>query len=61
MYRGIPASTAADLKVLEEEAPLWLLEYLFLNKLPPAPVQPKMGFVLMPYPEEDMLPELLNT
>ena len=44
--------------------PFWLLEYLLVNKIPPIPTI-KVSFVLLPYlskdPNEEQLPELLNT
>lgn len=49
---------------LEEIMPMWLLECLLVNKIPPVPVT-KISFVLLPYPNKDpdgeQLPELLNT
>jgi WD repeat-containing protein 48 len=42
---------------------MWLLEYLFTNRVPNVPVI-KVGFVLLPYPArrgEEQLPDLLNT
>ena len=44
--------------------PLWLAEYLLLNKLPPAAPLAKLSFILLPWnkdPEVEPLPELLNT
>lgn len=44
--------------------PMWLLEYLLVNKAPVVPIM-KIGFVLLPYqskePDAEQLPELLNT
>ncbi|KAJ3523495.1 hypothetical protein NM688_g8721 [Phlebia brevispora] len=44
--------------------PLWLLEYLLVNRIPPIPTV-KISFVLLPFPtrgpHEEQLPELLNT
>ena len=44
--------------------PLWLLEYLLVNKTP-AIQTVKISFVLLPFPSrgphEEQLPELLNT
>jgi WD repeat-containing protein 48 len=57
------ASAVHDVRILEEVLPMWLLEYLLLNKAPPAPV-PKLSFVLLPWPSKDpdveQLPELLD-
>ncbi|TFK59698.1 WD40 repeat-like protein [Pluteus cervinus] len=64
VYRGSVASTHLDLKALEEAMPMWLLEYLLLNKIPQSAPLPKLSFVLMPWPEKEekeRLPELLNT
>ncbi|GLB43006.1 putative protein with domain of unknown function (DUF3337) [Lyophyllum shimeji] len=64
VYRGTVSSTKQDVRALEEAMPLWLLEYLLLNKIPPLPAHPKISFVLLPWPTpnpEDQLPELLNT
>ncbi|KAH9931751.1 hypothetical protein B0H21DRAFT_699788 [Amylocystis lapponica] len=64
LYRGHVSSTGADARTLEEVMPMWLLEYLLLNKVPPVPVH-KISFVLLPFPNKDpngeQLPELLNT
>ncbi|EAU81628.2 hypothetical protein CC1G_02644 [Coprinopsis cinerea okayama7 len=64
LYRGYVSGTQYDTKILEEVMPLWLAEYLLLNKLPPmAPLQ-KMSFVLLPWnkdPDQEPLPELLNS
>ncbi|KAG6833152.1 hypothetical protein H0H87_010539 [Tephrocybe sp. NHM501043] len=64
VYRGTVASTKYDVSVLEEVMPLWLMEYLLLNKTPVLPPHQKISFVLLPWPMpngEDQLPELLNT
>ncbi|KAF8063588.1 hypothetical protein FPV67DRAFT_1701521 [Lyophyllum atratum] len=64
VYRGTASSMKQDVRVLEEVMPLWLMEYLLLNKLPPIPAHPKISFVLLPWPTPDpadQLPELLNT
>lgn len=63
-----------EVKELEEKMPLWLVEYLLMNKLPAgataAAVAPgmKISFVLLPWraPDsdakgEEVLPDLLNT
>ncbi|GBE85633.1 hypothetical protein SCP_0801520 [Sparassis crispa] len=62
-YRGHVSSTGPDVHVLEDVMPLWLLEYLLVNKVPPVPVN-KISFVLLPLPAKDrkeQLPDLLNT
>ncbi|KAJ6591528.1 hypothetical protein DFH09DRAFT_1306267 [Mycena vulgaris] len=64
VYRGTVASTAADAHALEEAMPLWLAEALLLNRMPSAPPQIKLSFVLLPWvgrDGEEPLPELLNT
>ncbi|KAL1753899.1 hypothetical protein FB107DRAFT_263941 [Schizophyllum commune] len=51
-----------DVRALEAVAPMWLLEYLLMNRAPiPPPV--KLSFVLLPWPDKDgeKLPDLLNT
>ena len=55
-------STGTDARLLEELMPLWLLECLLQNKIPPVSIT-KVSFVLLPYKEPDgeQLPELLNT
>lgn len=64
LYRGQVSSTGQDARTLEEVMPFWLLEYLLVNKIPPIPTI-KVSFVLLPYrskdPNEEQLPELLNT
>ncbi|KAK0201917.1 hypothetical protein DFS33DRAFT_1375400 [Desarmillaria ectypa] len=63
VYHGTIGSIAHDTQALEEAMPMWLIEYLLLNKAP-APVQVKISFVLLPYPSKDPdtepLPELIN-
>jgi WD repeat-containing protein 48 len=50
----------ADMRLIEDEAPRWLLEYLLGNKTPQVGVA-KVGFVLVPYEQgSETLPELLN-
>jgi WD repeat-containing protein 48 len=61
-----------DVQVLEETMPMWLMDYLLINKVPTwsgaasslsAGAQ-KISFVLMPWnrdPDIEPLPELLNT
>lgn len=64
LYRGQVSTTGVDARTLEEVMPFWLLEYLLMNKVPPTPTI-KVPFVLLPYrskdPNEEQLPELLNT
>ncbi|KAG6332035.1 hypothetical protein ID866_7055 [Astraeus odoratus] len=63
VYRGSVSSTWADVYTLEETIPLWLLEYLLLNKTSP-PLNVKLSFVLLPWPNPELggetLPVLLN-
>lgn len=62
-YRGTVGTTGLDIQALEETMPMWLLEYLLVNRVPPVSVA-KVGFVLLPYPArhgEEQLPDLLNT
>ena len=66
LYRGQVGSTGAagDVKALEQAMPVWLLEFLLANKIPPIPMV-KISFVLLPFPSrgegDEQLPELLNT
>ncbi|ESK85811.1 wd repeat containing protein 48 [Moniliophthora roreri MCA 2997] len=65
LYRGTVNNTGHDVHLLEEAMPLWLAEYLLLNKIPGNGLQPiKVSFILMPWPSKDgegeQLPELLN-
>jgi WD repeat-containing protein 48 len=61
IYRGTVGSTSVDLSALEDAMPMWLLEYLLTNKIPPVPIG-KVSFVLLPWPHDvEPLPELLNT
>jgi len=61
IYRGTVSSTWTDLLALEDAMPMWLLEYLLMNKTPPVPIH-KISFVLLPWPHDpEPLPELLNT
>ncbi|KAI6022697.1 hypothetical protein EDC04DRAFT_2935218 [Pisolithus marmoratus] len=57
-------SNMSDTHTLEETLPLWLLEYLLMNRAPPPP-NIKLSFVLLPWPNPEpggeQLPELLNT
>ncbi|KAG9318516.1 hypothetical protein JVU11DRAFT_607 [Chiua virens] len=63
VYRGSVSTTWADVYVLEETMPLWLLECLLFNKAF-VPHASKISFVLLPWPNPDpdseQLPELLN-
>lgn len=62
VYRGTVGSTGQDVRVLEDVMPMWLLEYLLLNKVPDIPLT-KLSFVLLPWvkdPAVEQLPELLN-
>ncbi|KAF9003076.1 hypothetical protein BDQ17DRAFT_1306080 [Cyathus striatus] len=64
LYRGSTSLTQYDTTKLEEAMPLWLLEYLLLNKLPPLAQVAKLSFILLPWkgvPDGEVLPELLNT
>ncbi|KAJ7623186.1 hypothetical protein FB45DRAFT_797112 [Roridomyces roridus] len=64
VYRGTVGSTAGDVHTLEEVMPMWLAEYLLLHRMPSAPPQVKLSFVLLPWvgkDGEEQLPELLNT
>ncbi|KAH6904034.1 hypothetical protein BKA70DRAFT_1299328 [Coprinopsis sp. MPI-PUGE-AT-0042] len=64
LYRGLVASTHHDLRILEEAMPMWLAEYLLLNKLPPTAPLAKLSFVLLPWnksSEAEPLPEVLNS
>ncbi|THH05585.1 hypothetical protein EW145_g4683 [Phellinidium pouzarii] len=68
MYRGSVGTTAADIHILEDALPEWILEFLLMSKAPVAPVT-KMSFVLLPVQIPlnaraeygDTLPELLNS
>ena len=64
LYRGLVSNTGHDARVLEEVMPFWLLEYLLVNKIPIIPTV-KVSFVLLPHrskdPNDEQLPELLNT
>ncbi|KAI6005914.1 hypothetical protein EDD15DRAFT_2154574 [Pisolithus albus] len=63
VYRA-SVSNMSDTYTLEETLPLWLLEYLLMNRAPP-PTNVKLSFVLLPWPNPEpggeQLPELLNT
>lgn len=68
VYRGNIASAGADMLILEEILPEWLLDFVFTGKTPAVPVT-KINFVLLPavIPPNaraeygETLPELLNT
>ncbi|KAI0074894.1 WD40 repeat-like protein [Panus rudis PR-1116 ss-1] len=64
LYRGLVTNVGHDARALSESMPVWLLEYLLINKVPTTPVT-KLSFVLLPFPNKDphgeQLPELLNT
>ncbi|KAM6499033.1 hypothetical protein JOM56_004541 [Amanita muscaria] len=65
VYRGTVGNTHSDVKVLEQVIPAWLLAYLLQNKISLQSQPTKISFVLLPWaskdPEEEKLPELLNT
>ena len=64
LYRGLVPTTNHDVKILEEAIPMWLAEYLLLNKLPPITPLAKLSFVLLPWNKEkdaEPLPEVLNS
>jgi WD repeat-containing protein 48 len=51
-------------QALEEAMPMWLIEYLLMDKVPTFAAPAKVSFVLLPWPTknpEEQLPELLNT
>jgi WD repeat-containing protein 48 len=64
IYRGSITGTHEDWRELEQAMPMWLLEYLLMNRITVPPVV-KIGFLLLPWREtggraKDQLPELLN-
>lgn len=64
VWRGNAGTTHCDVQALEEAMPMWLMEYLLLNKVAAAAPVTKISFVLMPWnrdPDVEPLPELLNT
>ncbi|KAF8901320.1 hypothetical protein CPB84DRAFT_1747077 [Gymnopilus junonius] len=64
LYRRNVERVGEDVQMLEETMPLWLAEYLLLNRTPPVVPLAKLSFVLMPWnkdPDVEPLPELLNT
>lgn len=63
VYHGTVAKIKYDVQALERVMPMWLMEYLLLNQLPPVPPHQKISFVLLPCLSKDpkeQLPELLN-
>jgi WD repeat-containing protein 48 len=64
VYRGSVAHTKHDVQILEEVVPMWLIQYLLMNKMLALSASIELSFVLMPWPTKDpeeRLPELLNT
>lgn len=64
IYRGTVGYTQKDVDALEAAMPMWLVEYLLLNQVPPSVPLAKLSFVLMPWnkdPDVEPLPEMLNT
>ncbi|KAF9522883.1 hypothetical protein CPB83DRAFT_776377 [Crepidotus variabilis] len=64
IYRGLVSHTHHDTDALETAMPMWLVEYLLLNQIPPPAAPIKVSFVLVPWnkdPDAEPLPELLNT
>ncbi|KAF8970943.1 hypothetical protein BDZ97DRAFT_1694202 [Flammula alnicola] len=64
IYRGTVLHIQNDVDALEAAMPMWLVEYLLLNRVPASAPLAKMSFVLMPWnkvPDIEPLPELLNT
>lgn len=67
LWRGNAGTTHLDVQTLEETMPMWLMDYLLINKMPGnsnTSTLPKLSFVLMPWnkdPDVEPLPELLNT
>ncbi|KAH9475511.1 UBP9-binding protein [Psilocybe cubensis] len=64
LYRRDVAHIHEDIEALENAMPMWLTEYLLLNKIPLSTPLAKLSFVLMPWnkdPDVEPLPELLNT
>jgi WD repeat-containing protein 48 len=64
LYRGNVSNTQNDVDALEVAMPMWLAEYLLLNRTPASAPLAKLSFVLMPWnkdPDVEPLPELLNT
>jgi len=58
LYRGTIASMSNDAEMIEQKAPIWLLEFLIKNKTPPKD-SVKVSFVLKPH-EDSSLDELPN-
>jgi WD repeat-containing protein 48 len=64
VYRGPVAHMKHDVQILEEVVPMWLIQYLLMNKMLALSASIELSFVLMPWPTKDpeeRLPELLNT
>lgn len=64
IYRGTVGYMQKDVDALEAAMPMWLVEYLLLNQVPPSVPLAKLSFVLMPWnkdPDVEPLPEMLNT
>ena len=69
LWRGYAGTMHSDVEALEQSMPIWLMDYLLLNKLPASnngatAGLPKISFVLVPWnkdPGAEPLPELLNT
>jgi WD repeat-containing protein 48 len=62
IYCGTIATSFIDLRALEETMPMWLLEYLLVNKFP-ALKNIKLSFHMLPWPSKnpnETLPLLLN-
>ena len=63
VYRGNVSTTHNDIDALEKGIPMWLAEYLLLNRTPPMAPLTKLSFTLLPWnkdPDVEPLPELLN-
>ncbi|BGP04746.1 hypothetical protein JCM10049v2_000548 [Rhodotorula toruloides] len=60
-YRGLVGTSYEDMGVLEQKAPLWLLDFLLGNRIP-AKEPVKVSFILQPWKGEgyQSLPELPN-
>ncbi|KDR71860.1 hypothetical protein GALMADRAFT_253641 [Galerina marginata CBS 339.88] len=64
IYRRNVGNIHNDVEAVETAMPIWLAEYLLLNRTPPLAPLTKLSFVLMPWnkdPDGEPLPELLNT
>jgi WD repeat-containing protein 48 len=63
LYRCTVSMAQVDLRVMEEAMPMWLLEYLLMNRFPVLSPT-KISFIMLPWPTNDpeqQLPELLNS